>query len=306
MPCYHPLFARRGAVNPLTGNRAIVFGIDEHYKEPLLGNRLMLPCGRCVGCRLERSRQWAARMMHEASLSRENSFITLTYDDAHMPEGATLVPRDFQLFMKRLRKSIYPKRVRFFHAGEYGDVFGRPHYHACLFGYDFDDKFLHTVRNGFPVWRSSSLEKLWEDGFSEIGSLTFESAAYVARYCTKKVTGPKAEAHYGGRHPEYATMSRGGRKTGPGGIGMDWMNLYPTEVYPADSIVVRGHLSKPPRAYDKRFQAVNPEGFDDVAAVRRIRSLERDSRDGRPLLERLDVEEKCAIARQSTLERRSL
>jgi len=125
--------------------------------------QFVLPCGRCIGCRLERSRQWAVRMMHEASLHQDNCFITLTYDNEHLPKNASLVKRDFQLFMKRLRKAYPAVRIRFFHCGEYGEQYGRPHYHAILFGFDFPDKYFLGKRNQFPVWRSASLERLWSD-----------------------------------------------------------------------------------------------------------------------------------------------
>ena len=98
--------------------------------------------------------------------------------------------------------------VRFFHCGEYGELLYRPHYHACLFGFDFSDKVLWSTRGGVRLYRSKILEKLWTFGFSTIGDVTFESAAYVARYCTKKITGDKADEHYNGRSPEYVTMSR--------------------------------------------------------------------------------------------------
>ena len=135
--------------------------------------------------------------MHE-----ENCFLTLTYDEAHLPVGGSLDRRAFPLFMKRLRKRLKGERVRYFHAGEYGADLGRPHYHSCLFGFDFSDKVYWTSRGGFPVWRSSTLEALWPFGFSEIGSVTFESAAYVARYITKKMLGAGAEGAYKVLDPE--------------------------------------------------------------------------------------------------------
>ena len=146
--------------------------------------------------------------MHEASLHDENSFLTLTYSDENLPPGGSLHLPDFQNFMKRLRKSIAPKRVRFYHCGEYGDILSRPHYHALLFGYDFDDRKFFAKRNENSVYTSTELSSLWPHGFSVVGSVTFESAAYVARYVMKKVTGERSLDHYGGLKPEYTTMSR--------------------------------------------------------------------------------------------------
>lgn len=233
---------------------------------------VVVPCGQCTGCRLERSRQWAIRCMHEAALYEDNCFITLTYRDECIPEDGSLDRRAFPLFMKRLRKVICPRKVRYFHAGEYGDESGRPHYHACLFGFDFGDKVPWTVRRGFPVWRSGLLESLWPFGLSEIGSVSFESAAYVARYIMKKVTGEAAADHYlvcdgdtgvvTSRMPEYTTMSR------RPGIGRPWLDLYKCEVYPSDGVVVRGKLMKPPRAYDVAMDLISPQTMRRVRARR--------------------------------------
>lgn len=229
MACYHPRYLRE--------------------------RDIAVKCGRCVGCRLEYSRQWAVRCMHEASLYDANAFVTLTYRDEELPLRGSLAPGDLQLFFKRFRRKIEPQRVRFFAAGEYGAVSGRPHYHACLFGFDFPDKYLWTVRNKHPVYRSPMLEKLWDVGNSEIGSVTFESAAYVARYIMKKSydeedywdvdeeTGEVFE-----RHPEFVRMSN------RPGIGRGWVEKYMCEVYPSDSVVVRGRLMKPPRYYDKVYE----------------------------------------------------
>ena len=152
--------------------------------------------------------------------------------------------------MKRLRKTGV--EARYFHCGEYGDQTGRPHYHACLFGHAFPDREKWAVRKGNPVWRSDELERLWPYGNSEIGSLTFESAAYVARYVTKKVTGRDADSHYERLdpstgelvqiEPEFATMSR------RPGIGSGWFEKFGTDVFPSDEVVVNGHPSKPCRS----------------------------------------------------------
>ena len=157
---------------------------------------LELPCGQCRGCRLERSRQWAMRCLHESSLHDQNSFITLTYDDAHLPEGGTLVYSDFQKFLKRLRKRVGVP-IRFYMGAEYGEKFKRPHYHACIFGFDFPDRiYFKKTSSGEKIYTSKILESLWPYGHSSVGNVTFESAAYIARYCVQKVTGDKATEHY--------------------------------------------------------------------------------------------------------------
>lgn len=235
-------------------------------------------------------------MMHEASLYEENCFITLTYDDEHLPRDGSLDVSHFQKFMKRLRKRFADDRIRFFHCGEYGDTSARPHYHACLFGFDFRDKRVWSVRGDHIVWRSETLEETWQQGLSEIGTLTFESAAYVARYVTKKVTGPLADEHYERVNPltgelvrvapEYATMSR------RPGIGRGWIEKYHEDVYPWDEVVVNGHPSKPPRYYDLYAAERNPKEFESVSRERRI---SRRREDETP--ERLHVREVCTKAR---------
>lgn len=223
---------------------------------------IKLPCGRCIGCRLERSRQWAMRCVHEASLYERNCFITLTFAPEHLPKSGSLDKRDFQLFMKRLRKRHGPG-ARYFHCGEYGEKMGRPHYHACLFNFDFADRELWSVRDGVRLFTSKDLSELWPFGFSTIGDVTFESAAYVARYVTKKITGETADAHYKGRLPEYTTMSR------RPGIGRAWIEKYTGDVYPHDRVVLRGREMRPPKFYDSIFELANPEAFDDVKEQRK-------------------------------------
>lgn len=300
MPCYHPLHAYK-AVGKDRSKIVVVFKRSDSFR----GERLDLPCGQCIGCRLERSRQWAVRCMHEASLHKENSFLTLTYEDSRLPSNGSLVLSDYQNFMKRLRKSIAPKKVRFFHCGEYGEQLGRPHYHALLFGHDFADRKFFSSRGDNRVFTSESLSRLWPFGFAVIGEVTFESAAYVARYVLKKVTGGKAEEHYQGRAPEYVTMSR------RPGIGTGWFKKYSGDVYPRDRVIVRGVSTRPPRFYDGLL------GKEDPALLARLK-IDRE-RNGEHFVEdvidgkvvkvsdsdgrRLLVKEEVKIAEISSLKR---
>jgi len=259
----------------------------------VLGASRLVPCGQCIECRLRRSRDWAVRCMHEASLHEENSYITLTYADEYLPKGGTLDRRAFPLFMKRLRKEV--GAVRYFHAGEYGEENGRPHYHALLFGLRFgDERACGVSKSGFAQFASDTLSDVWSFGFHTIGAVSFESAQYVARYCVKKVTGAGAAAHYervdaqGVIHqlePEYATMSR------RPGIGAKWIEKYRGDVYRDDGVMARGHLVVPPRYYDK------VEGQVDVrrlVEVKGRRALElKESVD----LRELRAREALAVAR---------
>lgn len=151
--------------------------------------------------------------MHERS-----SFLTLTYSDRHMPVGASLDKKHLQDFLKRLRfHSEAP--LRYYACGEYGSETLRPHYHLCLFGEDFrsDRKVYKTTREGHILYNSQTLSDRWPFGFAVIGDLNFETAAYTARYVTKKITGPSAQEHYGKRLPEFSLMSR------RPGIGDGWL-----------------------------------------------------------------------------------
>lgn len=302
MPCYQPLRGYRALdVNPDTGKRPITFNANKAYTDL----KVTLPCGQCIGCRLDKSRQWAIRCSHEADLYEQNSFITLTYNDGHLPPLGSLQLRDFQLFMKRLRKKYGPK-IRFFHCGEYGEKFLRPHYHACLFNHDFEDKTLWQIQNKVNLYRSAELEKLWSDadgnpiGYASTGDVTFQSAAYVARYILKKITGDQAVDHYlaidpdtgeilGNRAPEYTTMSR------RPGIGHGWFSKYSTDVFPSDEVIIKGKKMRPPKYYDRQYELTYPSDYRRIRA-RRI-AAQRDHPDNTP--ERLKVRE---IVQQRKLE----
>ena len=301
MPCYHPMTGLRARkVNPDTGKRSVVFNPREGFTDLTV----TFPCGQCIGCRLERSRQWAIRCVHEASLYPNNCFITLTYNNSTLPLLNSLNLDHFQRFMKRLRKR-FGEGIRFFHCGEYGEQFQRPHYHACLFNFDFNDRVLFSERDGTRLYTSEALSELWPYGFSTIGDVSFESAAYVARYITKKITGVRAHNHYqvvdptsgeilGHRKPEYVTMSR------RPGIGKDWLNKYLSDVYPDDFIIIDGKKMKPPKFYDKSFEILNPDEYSLVRAQRKA-DAERRSADQTP--ERLAVREKVQESKLKTLVR---
>ncbi len=265
---------------------------------------MSVPCGQCIGCRLERSRQWAVRCMHEAQMYDANAFITLTYSEANLPVQGSLVKWHFQTFMKRLRSRLVGTRVRYFHCGEYGDQFDRPHYHACIFGYDFPDKIFWKESNGERLYRSEFLSDVWDRGFCSIGELNFLSAAYVARYCIKKVNGTTAEDHYvrldertGELHivePEYATMS-----TNPG-IGADWFDHFQGDIFPRDEVICRGHPAKVPRYYDVLYERKDPLDFVRVKRERVLSALSR-SADSTP--ERLADRQKVKLVQIGNLKR---
>jgi len=278
MSCYFPMTL------PQTANRS----------EPLV-----VPCGRCIGCRLERSRQWAIRCVHEAQMHDENAFITLTYKDEELIYGAQdfgiLYPRHLELFWKRLRKCTR-KRIRYFACGEYGEQYHRPHYHACIFGYDFPDKTLENTKDSGNYYHSDMLDDIWSHGRCIIGDVSFESAAYVARYVMKKRLGATAISYKKeGIEPEFVRMSR------RPGIGASWYEKYKTDVFPSDGVVIRGGVKcKPPKFYSERFKKEFPLVFDDISLARFDLSRKR-WQDNTPL--RLGVRYRIKLASISLLKR---
>lgn len=214
MPCHKMMIGYRSRFKNPSGKRSIVWNKHEGYSDL----EVPVPCGQCIGCRLDRSRAWALRITHEATLHNYSSFLTLTYSDRHMPVGASLDKKHLQDFLKRLRfHSEVP--LRYYACGEYGTETKRPHYHVCLFGENFrqDRKVYKTTRDGHILYNSEFLTDRWGMGHAVIGDLNFETAAYTARYVTKKITGADAPEHYGNRTPEFSLMSR------RPGIGHDWL-----------------------------------------------------------------------------------
>jgi len=210
--------------------------------------------------------------MHENKMHQQSCFVTLTYNKDSLPDFGTLVPYHLQAFHKRLHNRLLDKRgygIRYYGCGEYGDLNKRPHYHSLVFGYDFaDKKFYSSNARGEHVYTSEELNSLWHDnglplGDCKVGALTFESAAYVARYCTKKVGGKdKEEGHYevynadgvvAERVPEFAHMSR------RPGIGATYYAKYGHEIRTHDNVIVNGKAVPSVRFYDKLGEAVDSE-----------------------------------------------
>ncbi len=285
MPCYHPL---KGWHQPFT--KLITFKYANSNGIPYT-----VPCGQCLGCRLEKSRQWAMRCMHEASLHDENSFITLTYDDSHITKNNSLKKEHFQKFMKRLRKKNTNK-IRYYHCGEYGDLNDRPHYHAILFNKDFPDKI--PLNNKKDLFTSEELHTTWNKGFVTTAIVNFDTCAYVSRYIMKKQNGEKAITHYVNKEtgeqilPEYSTMSR------RPGIANTWFQQNQEHIYHKDFITMKGFKMKPPKYYDDLMYEIQPAY---MAAIKKIRMENFDHTENTP--ERLAVKKACAQAKMSHFKR---
>nr|QJB19142.1 MAG: replication initiator protein [Microvirus sp.] len=249
MTCHAPLQGYRSA-----SSKGITFNLKEGYRD----FPMSVPCGQCLGCRIDKSRQWALRCVHEASLHELSCFVTLTYDDQHLPPGGTLVKRDLQLFIKKLRRfheyhntlpdGTKPAPIRFYACGEYGEGLERPHYHVLFFGLQFGDARKHSLsKSGLEQLVSDRLDAIWGRGHCYIGKVSFQSAAYCARYVIKKVTGDRASAHYEGRIPEFSTMS-----TKPG-IGSGWFDKYKSDAFPSDFLVHQGKRIPVPKFYTDKL-----------------------------------------------------
>ncbi|QCQ84639.1 replication initiator protein [Blackfly microvirus SF02] len=247
MPCYGALVGYYSSRLNASGRRSIVFD----KRQSLTGVPIMIPCGKCIGCRLSWRRQWAIRCMHEKRLHAASAFLTLTYDDDHLPSPPSLSLIDLQLFMKRLR-STRPAGLRFFACGEYGESTSRPHYHLLLFNTDFPDmRFWKDSGSREPLFRSAELSRLWPQGANVIGSVTAKSAAYVAGYMLKKV-GPSPSLP-AGFLPEFRVMSR------RPGIGRVWLDRFGQEAYRHDSVILDSHEAAIPKYYDAVQDVVSTE-----------------------------------------------
>lgn len=172
----------------------------------LRSERMFVACGKCLECKMKKSNEWGFRLAHEASLHEKNCVVTLTYNDDFLPADLSVRKTETQNFMKRLRKSIYPHKVRFFACGEYGAKKGRPHYHVVLFGYCPDDlTYLYTTEKGEVLYKSESLAKVWGKGFVSVGlDVTVNTAKYLSKYLQKNIGKPKSENE---KQPPFVLMS---------------------------------------------------------------------------------------------------
>lgn len=159
---------------------------------PYMAGNVPFGCGQCLPCRINRRRLWTWRMYYESQLSDDNCFVTLTYADEFLPAGGSLAPSDLRNFLKRLRKSYQPRRIRFFAVGEYGDESQRPHYHAVLFG--------------IGAFAAELIHRAWKKGLTRTDEFNETTAAYVAGYTVKKMTSHD-DPRLNGRYPEFARMS---------------------------------------------------------------------------------------------------
>lgn len=264
-----------------------VFEKAGNYCNKIIREFVEIPCGKCLECKLDYSRQWANRCMLEAQSYEKNCFITLTYNDDNLPkskfvkevylngeikdfgESMTLRKRDFQLFMKRLRKMFPDVQIRYFACGEYGSKTKRPHYHAILFNWIPEDLVQIGANKLNQIYYSSlTLEKLWPYGFNLVAECTWDTCAYVARYVAKKV-GVTDDNIYRllNIDKEFILMSR------RPGIGSNWYNQ--NNVCYAN--FTKNYISTkdgpititPNKYFDKLLEAEDPEKLDQNKMIRK-------------------------------------
>lgn len=215
-------------------------------------------------------------------MHQRNSWVTLTYAPEHLPPYGTLSRQDYKKFLKDLRNRVSPTRFKYMGVGEYGSESKRPHYHIMLFGLDFPDMY-HWRKSptGDPLFRSEQLETIWTKGHAEIGAVEYNTAAYTAKYCEKRITGKGLDliqddglriyerlTHHGivEVEPEFNTQSN------KRGLGYTWFQKYWESVFPCDFVVVQTRtgykIKSPPDYYLQLLREDHPEIYAKVKLAR--------------------------------------
>ena len=255
-----------------------------------------IPCGHCMSCRLKYSKQWATRCVLESESWEENWFLTLTYNDEHHEiseeftdkNGYTwtndgswngcLNPKDLQKFNKDLREYYRTHfnhiGIRFYGCGEYGSESGRDHFHEIMFNLPIKPsmlKYYKTTKDGNILYTCPEIEKIWGKGFVTIAHMNWSTAAYVARYVTKKWTGEASITHYGilGQIPEFCRMSN------RPGIGREYYEKHKEAIYKTDEILMKKFndktiVLKPPKYYDSIYDIEYPDDMEKIKARRQL------------------------------------
>lgn len=288
MPCYRPVTVFK----PDDGG-AISFRELKGHRE------IRIPCGKCIGCRLEIVDAWAFRCMAEASMHKHNHFLTMTYDDDNLPADESLNHRDWQLFAKRLREKAGP--FRFFMCGEYGDNTQRPHYHALLFGLDIPDRVkCNSVYSVNTLYDSEMLREVWGKGFVTLGEVSHASAKYCATYALKRVSEDLEAERYTWvtRYGEVLVRKQPyGKMSLRPGIGAEWLAKYKSDVANHGAVFQNQFAKKVPRYFCELMEKVDPVGaellqYTKEEKAKSVYNPENVTRD------RLEVREQVAHARR--------
>jgi len=241
-----------------------------------IANPILVPCGSCMACRIKHTRDWSTRMVHEAYTHKTpSSFITLTYNDENLPDHNNLVPKHLSDFIRELRRKIRPNKLRYFGVGEFGELSGRAHYHAILFGYMPED-LKHYKKNGSgdALYTSPFLDSIWKKGFLTIGEFNTTTAEYCSKYITKALTGEKALRYLDPETGELVLKQKPfQRASNRPGIGTEFYNLYKDQMYAFDETIIDGKPRSLPKAYDRKFRAENKLSFEELKRSRYNRAI---------------------------------
>lgn len=271
MPCYHPVPAW-----PDLSTGRWVFNPDSTRRD--LGGQVDTPCRQCIGCRIDRSSEWAMRCEHELKFHDESCFLTLTLDDEHFPTSQDDFVAKYVLGLKRIRR--HSPRIRTFGCLELGTHTRRPHGHLLVFGRDFSrDEPVSRGPNGDLVYRSNELDALWGLGHASVGELTRESAGYVARYVVAERSdraGPVLEAvpHPVSGEPVFLRPAAPWARSQ--GLGRAWFEQYGRQAIEQGAIVERGGVRRPiPKFYSKLAKQAFPTVGADAECIAQLRALEQ-------------------------------
>lgn len=238
-------------------------------------SEIQLPCGNCILCRTKHSKEWAIRITHESQLHDENSFVTLTYADEHLPlinNTPTLRLSDLQKFIKRLRFTLdaeHGKKIRYYAVGEYGSKSNRPHYHLCVFGHAFTERRTILRREPSLLWTNDTLEKTWGMGEVRVGALTFATAQYTASYVTKKLRAKQQYVYIDKETGELKPLEqpKAVMSLKPA-IGLEWWLQHHKQTTRNDYVIMNGSKHKPPKYYDTLLKRLCEEEYEGMKEKR--------------------------------------
>jgi hypothetical protein len=283
MPCTNPILAYRKT------NGAINFMRKSDYDAPH-ANKMLMPCGKCIICLRNKAKSWMLRMANEAKMHEQNCFITLTFEDEHLPKHGSLRLEDPQKFLKRLRKylekdwhmvdgvktSKIPCKIKYFYCGEYGDQHQRPHYHLCIFGWAPHDMQIFSQKKSGDQFTSQTIAKIWTQGFHTVSDFTDATGAYTAYYMVKENiffdltpydaidpdTGEEIK-----RMPPFQRMSR------RPGLGTTFYHKYKEEIINNGSYI-NGQSVPVPQAYLNILRKEDEEKYKVLKTNRENKSIQ--------------------------------
>lgn len=266
MPCYSPLngyYKREDGQSKFT-----IVGKQASFDAQLA----QTSCGQCIGCKIQKAKDWGIRCVHEMQMHETSIFVTLTYENT--PEkcydNESLNPDHLQQFWKNIRKKLSPQKIKYYACGEYGSDKGRPHYHAIMFGIELDDRVPEfTTKQGETYYSSEKLTKSWGFGGVRFAAADIGTAIYISKYITKKHTGDLADTSYFShidtktgewveKIPEFTRMS-----TKPA-IGLNWLKKY------YNTEVVKGYLThegtkyRVPKYYKDELEKLSPSLHEEL------------------------------------------